>query len=180
MKPVQLTLICHGQTEAQRLGRFARDDEPLRERPAPISGLSTAAHCLSAPELRALQTAEGLGVQATVDERLRDCDLGRWQGLALKQLQHDDLPGLQAWLADPHSAPHGGESVAAMCSRVAQWLDSGLAPGEWVVITHPFVIRAATLHALAAPLEAFQRIDVQPLAQVRLSHTTQWRLQLPG
>ena len=180
MKPVQLTLICHGQTEAQRVGRFALDDDPLRELPAPMAGLSTGAHCLSAPELRALQTAQGLGLQATVDERLRDCDLGRWQGLALKQLQHDDLAGLQAWLADPQSAPHGGESVAALCSRVAHWLDSDLAAGEWLVITHPFVIRAAMLHALAAPLDAFQRIDVQPLAQVRLSHSTQWRLQLPS
>ncbi|MBI6898803.1 histidine phosphatase family protein [Pseudomonas putida] len=170
MKPIHLTLVCHARTEAQRVGRFALDDEPLRDPSAP---LSTTARCLSAPELRARQTAEGLS--ATVDEGLRDCDLGEWKGLLLKQLDED---ALQAWLSDPHATPHGGESIAALCERVATWMDSALLPGQWLAITHPFVIRAAMLHALAAPLASFHRIDVPPLAEVRFSHGGQWRLQL--
>ncbi|AZL72323.1 histidine phosphatase family protein [Pseudomonas oryziphila] len=173
MKPTHLTLICHARTEAQRVGRFALDDEPLLEAPGPLGELSTAARYLSAPELRARQTAEGLA--ATVDEGLRDCDLGSWKGMPLKQL---DEQALQLWLIEPQAAPHGGESIAALCQRVAQWMDSALAEGEWIAITHPFVIRAAMLHALGAPLASFQRIDVPPLARVRFSHYGQWRLQL--
>ncbi|QXH52342.1 histidine phosphatase family protein [Pseudomonas fakonensis] len=175
MPPIHLTLICHAQTDAQRLGRFAQADDPLRDTLPPLTGLSTTARTLTAPELRTRQTAEGLN--ASVDQALRDYDLGTWQGLALKHL---DPALLQAWLADPHAAPHGGETIAALCQRVAHWMDSALTPGEWSAITHPFVIRAAMLHALGAPLECFHKIDVLPLARVCFSHYGQWRLQLSG
>jgi broad specificity phosphatase PhoE len=175
VKAIQLTLVCHGMTEAQRLGRFALDAEPLHEAVMPLPGLSTRAQGLCAPELRTQATAQGLQLQASVDERLRDCDLGRWRGLALKQLPQ---AALQAWMSDPHAAPHGGESVAALCVRVAHWMDSALVPGEWIAVTHPMVMRAAMLHALGAALESFHRIDVRPLAQVRFSHYGQWRVQL--
>ncbi|WP_194789109.1 histidine phosphatase family protein [Pseudomonas sp. UFMG81] len=173
MKPTHLTLICHARTEAQRVGRFAQDDEPLRDPPSVLAQLSTTARCLTAPEHRTRQTAEGLA--ATVENGLRDCDLGSWKGMALKQLDEQQL---QAWLSDPYATPHGGESIAALCQRVAHWMDSGLGEGEWVAITHPFVIRAAMLHGLGAPFEAFHRIDVPPLARVRLSHYGQWRVVL--
>ncbi|MEA3237783.1 histidine phosphatase family protein [Pseudomonas mosselii] len=173
MKPSHLTLICHARTEAQRLGRFAVDDESLRDPSSLSVDLPTTARYLTAPELRTRQTAEGLS--ATVDEGLRDCDFGSWKGLALKQL---DEAAVKAWLSDPHAIPHGGESIAVLCERVATWMDTALAPGEWGAITHPFVIRAAMLHALGAPFESFHRIDVPPLARVCLSYYGQWRLQL--
>ncbi|MDH1101304.1 histidine phosphatase family protein [Pseudomonas mosselii] len=173
MKPTHLTLICHARTEAQRVGRFAVDDEPLRDPSSLSVDLPTTARYLMAPELRTRQTAEGLS--ATVDEGLRDCDFGSWKGLALKQL---DEAAVKAWLSDPHAIPHGGESIAVLCERVATWMDTALAPGEWGAITHPFVIRAAMLHALGAPFESFHRIDVPPLARVCLSYYGQWRLQL--
>ena len=173
MKPIHLTLICHARTEAQRVGRFALDDDPLRDPPSPLIELSTTTRCLTAPELRARQTAESLN--ATLDQGLRDCDLGTWKGQPLKQLDEREL---HAWLTDPQAAPHGGESIAALCQRVARWMDSALGEGEWIAVTHPFVIRAAMLHALGASTESFHRIDVPPLARVRLSHYGQWRLQL--
>ncbi|MDF9618589.1 histidine phosphatase family protein [Pseudomonas entomophila] len=173
MKSIHLTLICHARTEAQRVGRFALDDDPLRDPPSPPIELATTPRCLCAPELRARETAEGLA--ATIDEGLRDCDLGTWKGLPLKQLDEREL---QAWLADPHATPHGGEPIAALCQRVARWMDGALGEGEWIAVSHPFVIRAAMLHALSAPFESFHRIDVPPLARVRLSHYGQWRLQL--
>ncbi|NIF16576.1 histidine phosphatase family protein [Pantoea sp. Cy-639] len=173
MKPIQLTLVCHGLTEAQRVGRFALDDEPLRD-PADVPGrVFGAAHCLSAPERRARQTADGLS--ARVDEGLRDADFGNWKGMPLKRL---DQQALQAWLSDPHATPHGGESIAALCLRVGHWMDTALGEGDWVGITHPFVIRAAMLHALGAPLEVFHRIDVSPLARVCFSRYGKWRMQV--
>lgn len=173
MKPTHLTLICHARTEAQRVGRFAMDDEALRDPPSLLTDLPATARYLMAPELRSRQTAEGLN--ATVDEGLRDCDLGNWKGIPLKQL---DEATLRVWLCDPQATPHGGESIAMLCERVATWMDTALTPGEWVAITHPFVIRAAMLHALGAPFESFHRIDVPPLARVCLSCYGQWRLQL--
>lgn len=175
MQPIHLTLICHAATDAQRLGRFHRPDDPLRETPGRRHGHG---QWLTAPELRATQTAEALGGQATLTQALRDCDLGRWQGSALKHLQASACEPLQQWLQDPDAAPHGGESVAQLRQRVGHWLDNALTPGHWLAVTHPMVMRVALLHALQSPLTGFQQIDVQPLAELHLSWYGRWRLQI--
>ncbi|OOL28057.1 histidine phosphatase, partial [Rhodococcus rhodochrous] len=51
--------------------------------------------------------------------------------------------------------------------------------GRVVAVTHPAVIRAATVHAFGAPAAGFWRIDVRPLAQVRLhGRGGRWSLRL--
>lgn len=178
MKSTQLTFICHGQTEAQRVGRFHLAEDGLRASIEPGALQEPGTRVLIAPELRTRQTAEGLGLAGPLDSALRDCDFGRWQGVSLKQLEREDPIGLQQWLSDPDAAPHGGESVAQVCARVGRWMDEALQPGSWLVVTHPMVIRAALLHVLDCPLTAFQHIDVLPLAQVRLSRFGRWRLRI--
>ncbi|MFT0516091.1 histidine phosphatase family protein [Pseudomonas faucium] len=180
MKAVHLTLISHAATEAQRLGRFHGDaDETLATSAQPVL-LPDGATGLAGPELRATQTARWLGLQASVEPALRDCDFGWWKGVSLKALQRDEPALLQAWLSDPHSAPHGGESIADVCQRVARWLEGFTTPGHWVAVTHPMVIRAAMMHVLQCPLPAFHRIDVQPLSQLHLGHYGMWRVRLAG
>lgn len=178
MKAVRLTLICHALTQAQRGGRFAGPDEailPSAESPALVAANSRV---LSAPERRARETANGLGVTATIEPALADCDMGAWQGLTLKQLQAEQPQALAQWLQAPHCAPHGGESVVQLCQRVAAWLEAFDTPGEWVAVTHPQVVRAAIVHVLGSSLEAFQCIDVLPLSRVHLSRTGRWRLRM--
>lgn len=178
MKHTHLTLICHARTDAQRLGRFHLDEDPLLL-PAEPTALSIApGQVLIAPELRTRQTADALGVTGTLDRDLRDCDFGLWQGMSLKRLEQEDPVGLQQWLGDPQAAPHGGESVAQVCARVGRWLDETVQPGEWLVVSHPMVIRAAMLHVLECPLAAFHHIDVMPLAHVHLSRFGRWRLRI--
>ncbi|BBH48790.1 histidine phosphatase family protein [Pseudomonas sp. KU43P] len=178
MKAISLTLISHAATEAQRLGRFhAEADGVLAAAIEPLA-LAKDTSVLRGPELRATQTASLLGSQATVEPALRDCDVGRWEGLSLKVLQREEPDLLQAWLSDPESAPHGGESVADVCRRVAGWLDGFNEPGHWLAVTHPMIVRAAMMHVLQSPLAAFHRIDVQPLAQLHLSHYGMWRVKL--
>ena len=130
---------------------------------------------LAAPELRARQTAEGLGWQSRVEDGLRDCDLGRWQGLTLKHLEDQEPEALVHWLDNPHAAPHGGESIAQLCERVARWMEALSTPGRCQAVTHPMVIRAALLQVLGAPLEAFHRIDIPPLSTVQFSRYGRWR-----
>jgi broad specificity phosphatase PhoE len=183
--PVQttrLTLICHARTVAQKLACF-----PTNE-PVENSGLASGAlaerfdaarRLICAPELRARQTAAWFGVDAQIDEALRDCDWGRWHGTSIKDLQRSEAAGLHAWLEDSHATPHGGESVAQLCERVSIWLISLQAtPGQVVAVTHPFVIRAALNHAMSGA--AFHDIDVEPLSMVELRYTGRWRLRLPG
>jgi broad specificity phosphatase PhoE len=134
---------------------------------------------LCGPELRTRQTAELFSNSAVKVEALRDCDFGYWSGVRINDLQHSEPESLQAWLADPKSAPHGGESLAQVVERVATWLESlQAAPGHVVAVTHPFVIRAALAHVLQSP--AFNLIDVEPLSAIELRFNGCWRLRLPG
>ena len=135
-------------------------------------------NCLTSPSLAARQTADALGIVATTDMALRDMDHGDWAGRAFDTL-HADRPDLFAnWMADPASGVPGGESLAAVRDRMADWLANQCAGGEdRLAITHPMVIRATIAAALDIPPEATLRIDIAPLSQVHLSWNRVWRLQ---
>ncbi|WP_085641096.1 MULTISPECIES: histidine phosphatase family protein [unclassified Pseudomonas] len=182
MLAIRLTLVCHARTVAQKLARFPTD-EPIEQRTladaALAARLDAPYRLVCGPELRTRQTAEAFGREAQVDEALRDCDWGRWQGQSIKALQQNEPEALHAWLEDPGAAPHGGESVTQLGERVAAWLAALQSrPGHTVAITHPFVIRAALAHVVQ--IQASQCIDVEPLALVDLRFAGRWRLRLPG
>ncbi|GAA2877230.1 histidine phosphatase family protein [Streptosporangium fragile] len=167
----RLLLVCHGSTPATVRAAFP-GDEPLDGRGlrgaaalAPEVGTGQAA---CAAELRCTQTAAALGLRAEIDPLLADCDYGRWRGRTLDEVGAAEPEALAAWLGDPASAPHGGESIIALLARVSGWL-AGHAPGRVVAVTHPAVIRAAVVHAVGAPAPAFWRVDVAPLARVALT-----------
>ncbi|MED7670938.1 histidine phosphatase family protein [Pseudomonas moraviensis subsp. stanleyae] len=182
MPSSRLTLICHARTIAQKLARFPTN-EPVEDLPVASDTLkarfASPRRLICAPELRTRQTAAGFGVDAQVEPALRDCDWGRWHGQSIKDLQTNEADALQAWLADPEAAPHGGESVRQLTERVSMWLDTIAAtPGHVVAVTHPFVIRAALMQVLQGA--AFNAIDVEPLAMIELRFNGIWRLRLPG
>jgi len=63
---------------------------------------------------------------------------------------------MKAWMSDPDARPHGDESLRGFAARVGRWLDgqAQLERGA-VVVTHAGVIKAALVHALRMPVEAF-------------------------
>jgi broad specificity phosphatase PhoE len=175
--------MCHARTVAQKLARFPTDEplemdwqsakDSLRDR------FKSTPRLFSAPERRARQTAALFGREVEIIEALRDCDFGRWNGVRIGDLQKAEAETLQAWLDDPHSAPHGGESVVQLGERVAAWLKTLEAtPGHIVAITHPYVIRAALALVLQSP--ASNLIDVEPLSAIELRFNGRWRLRLSG
>lgn len=178
MKAVRLTLICHALTQAQKSGRLHNAEDgilPLGQQPfADLSGVPV----LTTPERRAFETAAWFSGPVQVEPALADCDLGRWQGLTLKQLQTEQSQALTEWLQDPASDVHGGESFAVLCQRIAAWLAAFNRPGEWLAVTHPMVMRAVLVQVLGCPMSASQRVDVLPLSRLELSFTEQWRLRL--
>jgi len=161
---VRLTLVSHGMTDAMSAGRFPTD-EPLnvlgRGQVSDVRAeLRDADRAYCGPEARAIQTADVLGVRAAVEPKLADLDCGRWRGEKLTRVQPADLA---IWLTDPTRAPHGGESVVELITRVRGWLDSLTSQHVRVVAaTHPAVIRAALLVVLDAPPKSFWRIDIAP------------------
>ena len=185
MPATRLTLICHARTTAQRLGRFPLDEAVEMDWQA--QALSRAVQfghnlqVLCGPERRTCQTAALFSAAPHVQEALRDCDFGAWQGMRIGDLQRQQPQALQAWLEDPDSAPPGGESVTGLCQRVAQWLElMAQCPGHWLAVTHPFVMRAVLLQLLQAPLASFNLLDIEPLSRIDLSHAGRWRLRLDG
>ncbi|AWM93003.1 phosphoglycerate mutase [Pseudomonas sp. 31-12] len=181
MQATRLTLMCHARTVAQKLASFPTN-EPLEfygqwAKGSRSGQFEETPRLLCGPELRTQQTAELFGSDVEIIAALRDCDFGRWRGARINDLQKSEPEALQAWLDDPTSAPHGGESVAQLTVRVAQWLKSLEAtPGHFLAITHPFVIHAALTQVLQA--KAFNLIDVEPLSAIELRFTGRWRLRL--
>jgi broad specificity phosphatase PhoE len=182
----RLDLLAHGASAATRGAWFPDDDslegtavgalEALRGRLRPY------AHVLTSPARAARETAAALGFHAEVEMALRDCDYGRWRGLASKAVAEREPGEFAAWLGDPAAAPHGGESLAALVERVSDWLTQALArESATLAVTHASVVRAAIVNALGADSSAFARIDVAPLSLAKLSgHGQRWNLVALG
>jgi broad specificity phosphatase PhoE len=178
----RLDLLAHGASSATRGARFP-DDEALEASAATaLKELSRRQRpyrrVLTAPARAAHETAAALGLDADVETALRDCDYGRWRGLALEDVATREPDGFAAWLRDPTAAPHGGESLAALIERAGAWLAQSLArDGATLAVTHASVVRAAIVSALGAGSSAFWRIDVAPLSLARLNgHAGRWNL----
>ncbi|MBD8150855.1 histidine phosphatase family protein [Pseudomonas fluorescens] len=180
MQATRLTLICHAATTAQKQARFADDESLLMDWQGAESSLAgrypKAARLVCGPEARTRQTASLFGAQPSIEPALRDLDLGRWKGQALCDLDSDEM---NAWLTDSAAAPHGGETVGQLFTRVGDWIKSQESqPGHVLAVTHPFVIRAALLYVMQCPASMFYRIDVEPLSHTELRFNAVWRLRL--
>jgi broad specificity phosphatase PhoE len=170
----RLELIAHGASEATRGARFpdyeALEASAVGALEAFRGRLGPYGRILTAPARVARETAAALGFDADVDTALRDSDFGRWRGVALKDVAAREPDGFAAWIGDPASAPHGGESLNALIERAGAWLTASLAQdGAVLAVTHGSFIRAAIVSALGAGASAFWRIDVAPLMLARLS-----------
>ena len=103
------------------------------------------------PGARGPRDGAALGFDAVVELALRDCDYGRWRGLASKDVAQREPDAFAAWLGNPASAPHGGELIAALIERVGAWLTQSLAhENATLAVTHASVVRAAIVNALGA------------------------------
>ncbi|MDF3140568.1 MULTISPECIES: histidine phosphatase family protein [unclassified Streptomyces] len=181
---VRLTLLCSAAS-TERDVRFGADapldERALREARAAAGMLPVAGARYTGPSQRCRQTAQALGWNAVVVEpALRDLDMGSWQGRTLDEVAAGDGAGLAVWMSDPDAAPHGGESVADVCRRIAAWLDALPADaGQVLSVVEQAVARAAVVHALGAPQQSFWRIDVPPLAAFQLTgRGGRWNLRM--
>lgn len=170
----RLDLLVHGPSRATRAARFP-DDEGL-ENPAAADlddlrgKLRAFRHVATAPLRAARETVAALGLDAEIDEALRPCDYGRWRGLGLTEIAAREPRHLAAWRENPAAAPHGGDSLTALIERADGWLAGALQrDGSALAVSDASFIRAAVVAALGADASVFWRIDLAPLARVRLS-----------
>jgi len=181
----RLLLIRHASTSAVRRSAFPID-EPLndagRAAARELTGKLGRGDALCSPAARARETARAAALQAQVEPELRECDFGTWAGRSLADVHAADPDGAIAWMTDPHARPHGGETLAEVLVRVADWLDEqARAGGRTIAVTHAGVVKAAVVHALGAPAAAFWRVDVAPLHVTELhAHDGRWTLTRLG
>ncbi|UYQ61168.1 histidine phosphatase family protein [Streptomyces peucetius] len=185
---VRVTLVAAARTSTLLTERFD-DDRPLDR--AGWDEVQLAAHALvplSAAELRycsptprSRETGEALGFAPLAQPALRDCDMGRWRGFTLAEVTAREPAAVDAWLADPRSAPHGGEPLLGFISRIGGWLDTRPAQdcGSIVAVAEPAVVRAAFVYALRAHPSMYWNVDVRPLSTVTLTGVPgRWHLCL--
>ncbi|MFK4226225.1 histidine phosphatase family protein [Streptomyces sp. NPDC019890] len=175
---VRMTLVAAARSSALLAERFD-DDRPLDQ--AGWYEVQLAAHALvplsaaelryCAPTARSRATGDALGYAPLVQLALRDCDMGRWRGLTLAEVTAREPAAVDAWLADPRSAPHGGEPLLAFIARIGGWLDTRPAEDcrSIVAVAEPAVVRAALVYALKAPPSSYWNVDVRPLSTVTLT-----------
>jgi probable phosphoglycerate mutase len=108
---LDVTLTPKGRLEAEALGRR-------------LTGVRID-RIISSPMLRALETAQTIatGRPVELDERLRELDYGRWEGLTYAEIEDRD-PELRArWDHDPGSTHSpGGESGEEVAARALSFL----------------------------------------------------------
>jgi probable phosphoglycerate mutase len=196
---LDLLLTRHGLPEAgSDVWLGCQLDVPLR--PAGRRQAEALAHRLagiridrifSSPMLRALETAQivATGRPVEVDDRLIECDYGRWEGLTNAEIEARDPELLERWVRDPAGTPTpGGESGDEVAARALSFLVDLLAsemahssasastrrdspeagrPAESegerrvLVVAHGTLIRILLCVALGIPVRDYRRRFVQ-------------------
>jgi broad specificity phosphatase PhoE len=167
-----LIIVRHGRTAANAKGLLqGRVDNPLDEEGsaqahAIARALGSVDVVVSSPLLRARQTAEPLGAEVRIDERWIELDYGEWEARPVADVSPESWA---SWRSDPHFAPPGGESLAALNERVGAAcadLIELAAEVDVAVFTHVSPIKSAIAWALGVDDEISWRMQV---AQAQIS-----------
>lgn len=156
----RLVLVRHGQTDFNAEGRMqGHRESELTElglaqarATAPLLARYHAVRLLSSDLGRAVRTAEEIGsvigLPITLDERLRETHLGKWQGMTPSEVEADWPGAIRQWQGDATWNPPSGESrveVAARAVPVIHELERELAdsePSTAIICAHGGVIAA--------------------------------------
>jgi broad specificity phosphatase PhoE len=176
--------VAHAPTPAQRDYRFAAPDDAIEAIPAARAArlaarLQACQVAWCAPERRSIETARALGLTPTRDEALHAWSMGAWTAQPLATIAEHESLAFEVWRTDPNAAPHQGETLQGLLSRLATWVDSqSETSGRVVAIADAAVLRAVVVHVLQAPPPSFWRFDLPPLSLSIVQHASgQWRLR---
>ena len=168
----RLVMWRHGETDYNATGRMQGHlDSDLTDVGRNQARFAVPALARFSPEIvvtsdlrRAMDTAttftEATGVPLRVDKRLRETNLGLWQGMTSAAVDEQWPGARQQWQTDPTWTPPGGESrleVAARASEVVADLDE-TTDDTAVLCAHGGLIAALTGHLLELPITAWAKL----------------------
>ena len=179
MSELALILLRHGQTDFNFSGRMQGHLNPDLN----ATGREQAARSaqdlakreplliVTSDLVRARQTAQALveasGAPLRVDTRLRETDLGQWEGRTPDEVEETHPGAVAQWRADPTYAPPGGETRVQVGARAVALVDElreqfslwGDEPGRPVVfVAHAGVIAGLTAALLELPLPEWMQV----------------------
>lgn len=169
--PLRLLLIRHGQTDWNVTGRWqGQADPPLNE-----LGRDQARHAARAIALqvqgvdvlissdlrRARETAEiiarAIGCAVVLEPRLREVNLGDWQGLLSEEIRARWPEQMRQWHEAPLATrPPNGESIEELAGRVlaaVRGITARYAGGCAGIVAHELPIAVIATHAAGIPLD---------------------------
>jgi broad specificity phosphatase PhoE len=187
VKPPQLVLLRHGETEWSRSGKhtsvtdLSLTEEGERRAAAvrPVLAGRTFGLVLSSPRRRALRTAELAGfpdVETTED--LAEFDYGAYEGLTTVEIQAD-RPDWDLWRDGTPPGATPGESAAdvrvrvdAVIARALPVLQSGK---DVLAVAHGHVLRALGAAWIGLPPDGGARLVLSTagLAELGFEHGNQ-------
>ncbi|KLU26089.1 hypothetical protein EOS_11330 [Caballeronia mineralivorans PML1(12)] len=178
----ELILLCHAATHAMKSGLFPSADDAIDEleqaRLPKLASMFQPDSVITSAASAAVQTGRTFGIEASVDTSWNDLDYGLWQGRSIREIHDEDAAGLGAWLSEPGSAAHDGESLEALQTRVVGALERHREAGVTLAVTHAIVVKTVLATVLDAPLTAIYRMDLEPLSAVALTRSGDaWRLR---
>ncbi|VGO15996.1 Phosphoserine phosphatase 1 [Pontiella desulfatans] len=162
-----LYLIRHGQTQWNAERRMqGRSDSPLTEKGIRMAerladGFPPVDAVYASPQGRARRTAEIIfgNREIQTDDRLREIDLGEWEGRLQAELDIDDAEQHSNFWKSPHRfAPQTGETFECVHRRAAACLHDLAArhDGESIaLVSHTTVIRSMLFSIEERPLADF-------------------------
>jgi len=178
----RLILIRHGQTEWNAAGRWqGQADPPLnaigRAQAERAAGELAAQHIdalISSDLRRARETADvlaaRLGLRVQLEPRLREINLGDWQGLYTDEIDRRWPREKQQWHAAPLSVrPPHGETIDELAARVLAAVDDlarQYANQRIALVAHELPIAVIITQAAGRPL-AELRAHIPPNAAWR-------------
>lgn len=172
----RIILIRHGRTAWHAEGRYAgTTDVPLDELGLEQAGRVTRYLedreidvVYSSPLSRCLELARLVagahGLEVVVDERLKEIDLGRWDGETYSDILEKDGEILKNWTRDPTSVTiPDGESLAVVQERSMDWFHETSASypeGTVIASSHGGPIRTIIAGVIGLPLSSAFRLTV--------------------
>jgi len=192
----RLFLVRHGATAANEMRPYILQgcemDNPLSatgERQAAdlarLLGDFEFGGIYASPMIRAVQTATAVAERrsqaVTTLPELRECSVGRWEGLSWDQIQERDPDNHRRFFANPVTEPHpGGESYGDVLCRVRPALATLFdqhAGQNILVVAHNMVNRVYLAELAGIELKHARRLK-QSNACVNLLEIRQGELNL--
>ena len=192
----RVVLWRHGETDHNAAGRWQGHlDSALTPTGWNQARFAVPALARFDPEIvvssdlrRALDTAtvftEATGVPLRVDKRLRETNLGRWQGLNFTEVEAQWPGATAAWQQDATLAPPEGETrieVAARAGELVTELDGEFTETA-VLATHGGLITGLVGSLLGLPVQSWPQFagigNCHWTVLTRRPGRTQWRLSV--